>query len=158
MSGQNDNMAGTAITMNNGELVIPNNPIIYFIEGDGIGIDISPVMQNVVDAAIKALKDGHHGYTSSNGIKELRTAVADDFYKRNNVEIDPDDTTIRAFLEVGEETFSLLRQSLHSQKKLNAEVHLRLDTILTLSDQGDLIINDPIKARILDCEFSRNFT
>ena len=52
MSGQNDNMAGTAITMNNGELVIPNNPIIYFIEGDGIGVDITPVMQKVVDAAV----------------------------------------------------------------------------------------------------------
>tara|TARA_B100001540_G_scaffold311231_1_gene330338 strand:+ start:722 stop:1948 length:1227 start_codon:yes stop_codon:yes gene_type:complete len=45
-------MAGTAITMNNGELVIPNNPIIYFIEGDGIGVDITPVMQKVVDAAV----------------------------------------------------------------------------------------------------------
>ncbi|HJM44700.1 MAG TPA: isocitrate/isopropylmalate family dehydrogenase, partial [Candidatus Poseidoniaceae archaeon] len=38
--------------MNEGELVVPNNPIIYFIEGDGIGIDISPVMQTVVDAAV----------------------------------------------------------------------------------------------------------
>lgn len=76
----------------------------------------------------------------------------------NTVGIDPDDTTIRAFLEVGKETFSLLRQSLHSQKKLDAEVRLRLDTTLTLSDQGDLIINDPIKAHILNCEFSQNFT
>lgn len=76
----------------------------------------------------------------------------------NEVKITPDDTTIRAFLEVGQETFSLLRQSLHSQKKLNAEVLLRLNTTLTLSDQGDLIINDPITAQILDCEFSRNFT
>ena len=46
-------MEGNAITMNNGELVVPNNPIIYFIEGDGIGIDISPVMQTVVNAAVK---------------------------------------------------------------------------------------------------------
>ncbi len=45
-------MDGSAITMNEGELVVPNNPIIYFIEGDGIGIDISPVMQTVVDAAV----------------------------------------------------------------------------------------------------------
>jgi isocitrate dehydrogenase len=45
-------MGGNAITMNEGELVVPNNPIIYFIEGDGIGIDISPVMQTVVDAAV----------------------------------------------------------------------------------------------------------
>ncbi|AVY93391.1 MULTISPECIES: NADP-dependent isocitrate dehydrogenase [Microvirgula] len=32
---------------------IPNNPIIPFIEGDGIGIDITPVMKKVVDAAVK---------------------------------------------------------------------------------------------------------
>ncbi len=31
---------------------IPNNPIIPFIEGDGIGVDITPVMQKVVDAAV----------------------------------------------------------------------------------------------------------
>jgi isocitrate dehydrogenase len=31
---------------------IPDNPIIPFIEGDGIGIDITPVMQKVVDAAV----------------------------------------------------------------------------------------------------------
>mgnify|MGYP003338170633 CR=1 FL=1 len=46
----------------------------------------------------------------------------------NWVKIDPDDTTIRAFLEVEKETFSLLRQTLHSQKNLNSVVHLRLDT------------------------------
>ena len=34
-------------------LVVPNNPIIPFIEGDGIGMDITPVMQNVVDNAVK---------------------------------------------------------------------------------------------------------
>ena len=60
----------------------------------GIGQPDFPTPQNVVDAAIRALKDGHHGYTASNGIKELRIAVADDFYKRNNVDIDPDDILI----------------------------------------------------------------
>jgi len=52
LSAHNENMGGNAITMNDGELIVPNNPIICFIEGDGIGIDISPVMQNVVDAAV----------------------------------------------------------------------------------------------------------
>lgn len=33
-------------------LNVPNNPIIPYIEGDGIGIDITPVMKKVVDAAI----------------------------------------------------------------------------------------------------------
>jgi len=35
-----------------GTLQVPNNPIIPFIEGDGIGVDITPVMKAVVDAAV----------------------------------------------------------------------------------------------------------
>ena len=62
MSARNENIDGTAITMNNGELIIPNNPIIHFIEGDGIGIDITPVMQKVVDAAV------NKAYNSSKSI------------------------------------------------------------------------------------------
>jgi isocitrate dehydrogenase len=38
--------------MQDGKLIVPNEPIIYFIEGDGIGVDITPVMMKVVDAAI----------------------------------------------------------------------------------------------------------
>lgn len=37
-----------------GSLVVPDQPVIPFIEGDGIGVDISPVMRNVVDAAVQA--------------------------------------------------------------------------------------------------------
>lgn len=37
---------------------IPNNPIIPFIEGDGIGVDITPVMIKVIDAAVKKAYDG----------------------------------------------------------------------------------------------------
>ena len=36
-----------------GNLQVPNNPIVPFIRGDGIGIDITPVMQEVVDAAVE---------------------------------------------------------------------------------------------------------
>ena len=51
-------MAGETITLNNGLLNVPNNPTIHFIEGDGIGVDISPVMIKVVDAAVsKAYSD-----------------------------------------------------------------------------------------------------
>ena len=39
-------------------LVVPNNPIIPFIEGDGIGFDITPVMQNVIDSAVKKAYKG----------------------------------------------------------------------------------------------------
>lgn len=38
--------------MENGVLVVPENPIVYYIEGDGIGVDITPVMIKVVDAAV----------------------------------------------------------------------------------------------------------
>ena len=38
----------------NGKLTVPSEPIIPFIEGDGIGVDITPVMKEVVDAAVKA--------------------------------------------------------------------------------------------------------
>ena len=37
---------------------VPDNPIIPFIEGDGIGIDITPVMQKVVDAAVQKAYGG----------------------------------------------------------------------------------------------------
>ena len=43
-----------------------------------------------MDAAAKALKDGHHGYTPANGILPLREAVAADMRARRGVEIDPD--------------------------------------------------------------------
>jgi aspartate/methionine/tyrosine aminotransferase len=44
----------------------------------------------IVEAAIKALRDGHHGYTPANGIPPLREAVAADLHKRFKVEISPD--------------------------------------------------------------------
>src|ERR1700693_5067447 len=44
---------GQKITVNaDFSLNVPNNPIIPFIEGDGTGVDISPVMMKVVDAAV----------------------------------------------------------------------------------------------------------
>lgn len=44
---------GKKITVNHhGEWQVPNNPIVPFIEGDGTGVDITPVMQQVIDAAV----------------------------------------------------------------------------------------------------------
>ena len=43
---------GEKITYKDNQLVVPNNPIIPFIEGDGIGVDITPVMKDVVNAAV----------------------------------------------------------------------------------------------------------
>ncbi len=51
--------AGDKITVNaDMSLNVPNNPIIPFIEGDGIGVDISPVMIKVVDAAVQKAYGG----------------------------------------------------------------------------------------------------
>ena len=44
--------------MENGVLNIPNNPIIHYIEGDGIGVDITPVMMKVVDSAVEMAYQG----------------------------------------------------------------------------------------------------
>jgi aspartate/methionine/tyrosine aminotransferase len=48
----------------------------------------------IVEAAIKALRDGHHGYTPANGIPALREAVAADLHKRYAVEVSPDSVMI----------------------------------------------------------------
>ncbi len=42
----------------NGQLIVPDNPIIPFIQGDGIGRDIWPVARKVIDAAVKASYGG----------------------------------------------------------------------------------------------------
>ena len=44
---------GNKISYVNGELVVPDKPIIPYIEGDGIGVDITPPMINVVNEAVK---------------------------------------------------------------------------------------------------------
>ncbi|MGB0935975.1 MAG: NADP-dependent isocitrate dehydrogenase [Colwellia sp.] len=49
---------GEKITITNGKLLVPNNPIIPFIEGDGIGIDVTPPMIKVVNAAVKKAYKG----------------------------------------------------------------------------------------------------
>jgi aspartate/methionine/tyrosine aminotransferase len=60
----------------------------------GIGQPDFPTPQHVVEAAIKAARDGAHGYTPANGILPLRQAVARDVKKYREVDIDPDDVVI----------------------------------------------------------------
>ena len=48
---------GSKITYKGEELIVPENPIIPFIEGDGIGSDITPAMIDVVDAAVAKAYD-----------------------------------------------------------------------------------------------------
>src|SRR5258706_9751181 len=50
---------GEKITVNKDfSLSVPDNPIIPYIEGDGTGVDITPVMLKVVDAAVKKAYGG----------------------------------------------------------------------------------------------------
>jgi isocitrate dehydrogenase len=49
---------GEKITLKNGVWHIPDHPIIPYIEGDGTGVDITPVMKKVVDAAVKKAYGG----------------------------------------------------------------------------------------------------
>ena len=56
----------------------------------GIGQPDFKTPDHVVEAAIQALRDGHHGYTPANGIPQLRAAVAEDLNTRHGVTVDPD--------------------------------------------------------------------
>ena len=51
-------MSGNKITVNNGVLNVPNNPIIPFIEGDGIGPDIWAAASKVLQAAVQKAYNG----------------------------------------------------------------------------------------------------
>jgi isocitrate dehydrogenase len=55
--------SGQAITIDNGRLLVPNNPIIPYIEGDGIGIDVTPPMIKVVNAAVQKAYAGDRNIT-----------------------------------------------------------------------------------------------
>ncbi len=60
----------------------------------GIGQPDFPTPAPIVDAGIRALKDGHHGYTAANGILELREAVAADILKHRKVSVSADNILI----------------------------------------------------------------
>ena len=56
----------------------------------GIGQPDFATPAHIVEAGIKALRDGHHGYTPAIGIPPLREAVARDLHRRHGVEVSPD--------------------------------------------------------------------
>ena len=60
----------------------------------GIGQPDFPTPINIQEAAIKAIKDGHHGYTASNGILELREAVSEMINLDYKVDVNPDNILI----------------------------------------------------------------
>jgi aspartate/methionine/tyrosine aminotransferase len=60
----------------------------------GIGQPDFPTPPHIVEAGIKALRDGHHGYTPSKGIASLREAVAESLHQSYHAEINPDHVQI----------------------------------------------------------------
>jgi len=60
----------------------------------GIGQPDFPTPSNIQEAAIKAIKDGYHGYTPSNGILPLREAVSEKINKDYKVNVNPDEILI----------------------------------------------------------------
>ncbi len=54
-------LEGKAITYQNGKIAVPDQPIIPYIEGDGIGPDIWRATERVVDAAVQKAYSGHRG-------------------------------------------------------------------------------------------------
>ena len=60
----------------------------------GIGQPDFRTPDHVVEAGIKALRDGHHGYTPANGLPVLREAVSADLHRRHGVEVNPDNVVI----------------------------------------------------------------
>ena len=60
----------------------------------GIGQPDFKTPGHIVEAGIKALRDGHHGYTPANGIAPLREAVAADLNRRHGADVNPDNVVV----------------------------------------------------------------
>ena len=60
----------------------------------GIGQPDFRSPDHIAEAAIKAIRDGHHGYTAATGIPILREAVAADLHKRFGANVSPDEVMI----------------------------------------------------------------
>ncbi|MFH1520042.1 MAG: isocitrate/isopropylmalate family dehydrogenase, partial [Candidatus Micrarchaeota archaeon] len=86
-------MEESKIEMKNGKLNVPDNPIIPYIEGDGVGIDITPVMMKVVDAAVEK------AYAGKKRITWKKLEAGEECFKKTNTYL-PDETmnSIREYL------------------------------------------------------------
>lgn len=60
----------------------------------GIGQPDFPTPPHIVEAAVKALRDGHHGYTAATGMPELRAAVSADLDRRLGATVSPENVLV----------------------------------------------------------------
>ncbi|MFK8083312.1 MAG: pyridoxal phosphate-dependent aminotransferase [Granulosicoccus sp.] len=79
-----------AVLARAGELAAQGRDIINL----GIGQPDFPTPENIVEAAIKAIRDGEHGYTSAVGIEPLREAVATDLDRRYDTRVNSNNIII----------------------------------------------------------------
>ncbi|MEA1831616.1 pyridoxal phosphate-dependent aminotransferase [Methylobacterium durans] len=79
-----------AVLARAGQLAAEGRDIINL----GIGQPDMPTPAHIVEAGIRALRDGHHGYTPAVGILPLREAVSRDLHRRHGVEVSPDSVMI----------------------------------------------------------------
>jgi len=82
---------GQKITMQDGKLSVPDQPIIPFIEGDGIGVDIWPASQRILDAAVEK------AYAGRRKIAWMEVYAGEKAFKKFNTWL-PEET-IQAFRE-----------------------------------------------------------
>ncbi|MFH2105808.1 MAG: isocitrate dehydrogenase (NADP(+)) [Candidatus Micrarchaeota archaeon] len=73
-------ISGEKIKMENGKLVVPNIPYIPYIKGDGVGEDIWPVVQRIIDAAV-AKAYGNTNRVPNKAIFWLEAPAGDKAYK-----------------------------------------------------------------------------
>ncbi len=73
-----------------GQLQAKGKKIISFC----IGQPDFPTPDNICNAAVKAIRDGHHGYTPSPGIPEIRDAVAKFYTRTRGVNVDAEDVVV----------------------------------------------------------------
>ena len=97
--------SGEVITINDkGEFEVPNNPVIPFLEGDGIGNDITPAMQKVVDASVEKAYGGSkkiHWYEVFAGEKCFEQYKSDDQLTLSEQWLHPDTITAFNYFKVG---------------------------------------------------------
>jgi isocitrate dehydrogenase len=103
--------SGTAITITEGELNVPDHPIIPYIRGDGIGMDVTPVMLKVVDAAVEK------AYGGEKKIEWLKVLAGDEAIAVNHPDLSEEEIAAippdeRQKLYLPEETIQAIRDYL----------------------------------------------
>jgi len=103
--------SGAAITITEGRLNVPDRPIIPYIRGDGIGMDVTPVMLKVVDAAVEK------AYNGKKKIEWLKVWAGDEAIAKNYPDLSEEEIVAipsdeRQKLYLPEETIQAIRDYL----------------------------------------------